>query len=92
MSSLSYLLQAGSDPALLQGCFGDPEDLPHGSGQTAVSHDPTGHHHHPGLHQGHTGAPQIQTGQYLTPALTTSLAAAISIVCIHFFYLLYDLT
>lgn len=59
---LIMFLQLGPDPALYQGCFGDPEDLPHGGAQTDVPHGPTGHHHHPGLHQGHDDPPQIQTG------------------------------
>lgn len=63
-------LQSGHDAALHQGCFSNPEDLPHGGGETVVPYDPTGHHHHPGLHQGHTDPPQIQTGQ--CSALTTT--------------------
>lgn len=77
ISSLSFWLQTGSEPALLQGCFSNPEDLSHGSGQTVVPHDPTGHHHHTGLHQGYTGTSQIQTGQHLITALTTSLPASV---------------
>lgn len=65
ISSLSFWLQTGPDPALHHGCFSNPEDISHGGGQTVVPHYPTGHHHHSGLHQGHTGAPQIQTGQHL---------------------------
>lgn len=58
-------LQSGPDPALHQGGLSDPEDLPHVGGQTIVPHDPPGHRHYPGLHQGHPGTPQIQTGQQL---------------------------
>lgn len=72
-TSLSFWMQPGSDVALLQGCFSDPEDLPHGGGQTAVPHDPTGHRHHPGLRQGCTGAPQIQTGQHLTTSVNLTI-------------------
>lgn len=63
-------LQTGFDPALHQGCVGDPEDLSYDGGQAAIFHDPTGHRHHPGIHQGDAGAPQIQTGQHLvSPSL-----------------------
>lgn len=56
------VLQAGSNSPLHASGTAHSEDVPYGDGAAALSDDTRGYHHHPGLHQGHAGAQELQKG------------------------------